>query len=74
MLLSIREWYMDRKKLINQSIDYIMKHLDENLSLDTVAAHFLYRNTTSAESSRKKPAKVSMHLSSAVKLTKAQST
>ena len=40
MLLSIREWYMDRKKLINQSIDYIMKHLDENLSLDTVAAHF----------------------------------
>ena len=45
MLLSIREWYMDRKKLINQSIDYIMK-----------------------------PAKVSMHLSSAVKLTKAQST
>ena len=33
MLLSIREWYMDRKKLINQSIDYIMKHLDENLSL-----------------------------------------
>ena len=64
MLLSIREWYMDRKKLINQSIDYIMKHLDENLSLDT----------TSAESSRKKLAKVSMHLSSAVKLTKAQST
>lgn len=42
MLLSIREWYMDRKKLINQSIDYIMKHLDENLSLDTVAAHFFY--------------------------------
>ena len=30
MLLSIREWYMDRKKLINQSIDYIMKHLDED--------------------------------------------
>lgn len=31
---------MDRKKLVNQSIDYIMQHLDENLSLDTVAAHF----------------------------------
>lgn len=31
---------MDRKTLINQSIDYIMEHLDENLSLDTVAAHF----------------------------------
>lgn len=31
---------MDRKKLVNQSIDYIMRHLDENLSLDTVAAHF----------------------------------
>ena len=74
MLLSIREWYMDRKKLINQSIDYIMKHLDENLSLDTVAAHFFISKYHSAESSRKKPAKVSMHLSSAVKLTKAQST
>ena len=31
---------MDRKKLVNQSIDYIMQHLDDNLSLDTVAAHF----------------------------------
>ncbi len=31
---------MDRKKLVNQSIDYIMQHLNENLSLDTVAAHF----------------------------------
>ena len=31
---------MDRKKLINQSIDYIIQHLDEDLSLDTVAAHF----------------------------------
>lgn len=31
---------MDRKKLVNQSIDYIMQHLDENLSLDTIAAHF----------------------------------
>lgn len=31
---------MDRKKLVNQSIDYIMQHLDENLSLDAVAAHF----------------------------------
>ncbi len=31
---------MDRKKLVNQSIDYIMQHLDENVSLDTVAAHF----------------------------------
>lgn len=29
---------MDRKKLVDQSIDYIMQHLDENLSLDTVAA------------------------------------
>ena len=31
---------MDRKKLVDQSIDYIMEHLDEELSLDTVAAHF----------------------------------
>lgn len=31
---------MDRSELVNQSIDYIMQHLDENLSLDTVAAHF----------------------------------
>lgn len=30
---------MDRKKLVSQSIDYIMQHLDEDLSLDTVAAH-----------------------------------
>ena len=36
---------MDRKKLINQSIDYIMKHLVENLSLDTVAAHFFIGGT-----------------------------
>lgn len=31
---------MDRKQLVNRSIDYIMKHLDEDLSLDTVAAQF----------------------------------
>lgn len=31
---------MDRKELVNQSIDYIMQHLDEELTLDTVAAHF----------------------------------
>ena len=31
---------MDRSELVNQSIDYIMQHLDEDLSLDTVAAHF----------------------------------
>ena len=31
---------MDRKQLVNQSIDYIMQHLDEDLSLDKVAAHF----------------------------------
>lgn len=31
---------MDRKKLVNQSMDYIMQHLDEDLSLDTVAAEF----------------------------------
>ena len=31
---------MDRKKIINQSIDYIIQHLDEDLSLDTIAAHF----------------------------------
>lgn len=30
----------DRKKLVNQSIDYIMRHLDEELSLDVLAAHF----------------------------------
>lgn len=31
---------MDKKKLVNQSIDYIMQHLDEDLSLDTVSSHF----------------------------------
>lgn len=31
---------MDRKKLVDQSIDYIMQHLDENLSLDAIAAQF----------------------------------
>ncbi|MCQ4638170.1 AraC family transcriptional regulator [Anaerovorax odorimutans] len=31
---------MDRKKLVNQSIDYIMQHLDEDLSLDALAAQF----------------------------------
>lgn len=30
---------MDRKNLVNQSIDYIMGHLDEDLSLDRLAAH-----------------------------------
>ncbi|WP_439749818.1 AraC family transcriptional regulator [Lactonifactor longoviformis] len=36
----IEERYMDKKKLVNQSIDYIMLHLNENWSLNTVAAHF----------------------------------
>ena len=31
---------MDRKKLVSESIDYIIQHLEEELSLDTVAAHF----------------------------------
>lgn len=31
---------MDRKKLIDQSIDYIMQHLDGDLSLDTLSAQF----------------------------------
>ena len=31
---------MDRKKLVNESIDYIMQHLDGELSFDNVAAHF----------------------------------
>lgn len=31
---------VDRKILVNQSIDFIMQHLDEDLSLDTVADHF----------------------------------
>lgn len=31
---------MDRKELINRSMDYIMGHLEENLSLDTISAHF----------------------------------
>lgn len=33
-------YYMDRKELVNKSIDYIMQHLDEDLSLDTLAAEF----------------------------------
>lgn len=31
---------MDRKQLVNQSINYIMEHLNEELSLDTIAAQF----------------------------------
>lgn len=31
---------MDNKELVNQIINYIMQHLDEDLSLDTVAAQF----------------------------------
>lgn len=31
---------MDRKILVDQSIDFIMQHLDEHLSLDTVADQF----------------------------------
>ena len=31
---------MDRKKLVNQSIDYIMEHLEEDLTLDTISAQF----------------------------------
>lgn len=30
----------DRKKLVNQSIDYILQHLDDELSLDTLSARF----------------------------------
>lgn len=37
----IDEWrHMDRKELINQSINYIMQHLDEELSLDSISAQF----------------------------------
>lgn len=32
--------YMDRKKLVSESIGYIIQHLEDELSLDTVAAHF----------------------------------
>lgn len=31
---------MDRKELVNQSIDYIMQHLDQELTVDSVSAHF----------------------------------
>lgn len=31
---------MDRKKLVNQSIDYIIHHLNEKLLLDTIASQF----------------------------------
>lgn len=35
-----RKILMDRKLLVDQSIDFILQHLDEELSLDTVAAQF----------------------------------
>lgn len=38
--LSGEQLSMDKKTLVNQSIDFIIQHLDEELSLDTVAAHF----------------------------------
>jgi len=31
---------MDRNQLVNQSIDYIMQHLDEDLSVESVAGQF----------------------------------
>lgn len=31
---------MDRKKLVDQSIDYMMQHLEDDLSLDRIAAQF----------------------------------
>ena len=31
---------MDRNQLVNQSIDYIMQHLDEDLSVESVADQF----------------------------------
>lgn len=31
---------MDRKELINQSIDYILQHLEDDLSLDAISAQF----------------------------------
>lgn len=31
---------MNRKKLVDQSMDYMMQHLDEGLTLDALAAHF----------------------------------
>lgn len=31
---------MDKYQLVNESIDYIMQHLDEELSLESVAAQF----------------------------------
>lgn len=41
ILKASKNWRtMDRKNLVNQSIDYIMGHLDEDLSLDRLAAHF----------------------------------
>lgn len=32
--------YMDRKKLVDQSIDHIIQHLDDDLSLDSISAQF----------------------------------
>ena len=31
---------MDRKELVNQSVNFIMQHLEDDLSLDTISAHF----------------------------------
>lgn len=31
---------MDKRRLVDESIDYIMEHLEEDLSLDVLAAHF----------------------------------
>lgn len=37
---SHRETDMDRKRLVDQSIEYIMQHLDGDLSLNTIASRF----------------------------------
>ena len=63
---------MDRKNLVNQSIDYIMGHLDEDLSLDRLAALFLHiKIPFQPDIQGRNRTKAFMRLSNAVRLTRA---
>ncbi len=55
---------MIKKELINQSIDYMLTHIDEKFTVWDVANHFHYSSTTSVGHSNPLQAKVYTLLSS----------
>lgn len=64
---------MERKELVNQSIDYIIQHLDEDLSLDILSAHFCISKYHFSRIFKEETGESFMHSLNAVRLTKVQS-